>query len=156
MKDRTTGGGGIVTYRGRSYILYSPVLAGTPLGNKDMQNVSITGKSENWISSSHLIWSLPTDRKWLESMQNFPAPQVSSGEAFSDADRPEVWARRCYERGLPSSLINTCFPRASFLWFIPQDFLHIAGGSIEPDRVRSSPPQWSPGQHLLLSHRGIT
>lgn len=47
MKDRTTGGGGIVSSREKAKgsaalmcILYSTALAGTGLGNKDMQNVS--------------------------------------------------------------------------------------------------------------------
>lgn len=46
MKDYTTGGGGTVRYRERAkgsiarmYIFYSTLLAGTMLGNKDMQSV---------------------------------------------------------------------------------------------------------------------
>lgn len=48
MKDRTTGGGGIVSSREKAKgsavlmcILYCTALAGTGLGNKDTQNVSI-------------------------------------------------------------------------------------------------------------------
>lgn len=51
MKDCSTGGGGIDSYRERAegstvlmYILYSTVLAGMGLGDKDVQNVSVVGK----------------------------------------------------------------------------------------------------------------